>query len=304
VGGAIRQQAMPQLKSSGAFSGDCFVGLINQTVTITEAGVDPIATNVVAGDNIQVTVDGSAKLFVPGSDYVIGLTLEESLENLVAAINAYDFGTGNGAGGDVCATLSAPNTASFKITLAGITDAACTQLDLSTASAGTLTLTPSANTCTVDVVKVAAGDYFENGIVPYFSLDDLVMQDVDQGAGTKVKSRQHVDWLPGSRYAGASVTVLGTTQAEYDAAKCLISTKPGTYRDILEHGYDQFTLPLVGGFDGLDITEKDPFRNTLLAGQNELSHYTFNSIKRAIDSVADPEVLDMNLACVPGITKR
>jgi hypothetical protein len=300
--GDIRQQAMPQLKSSGAFSGDCFVGLINQTVTITEAGVDPIATNVVAGDNIQVTVDGSAKLFVPGSDYVIGLTLEESLENLVAAINAYDFGTGNGAGGDVCATLSAPNTASFKITLAGITDAACTQLDLSTASAGTLTLTPSANTCTVDVVKVAAGDYFENGIVPYFSLDDLVMQDVDQGAGTKVKSRQHVDWLPGSRYAGASVTVLGTTQAEYDAAKCLISTKPGTYRDILEHGYDQFTLPLVGGFDGLDITEKDPFRNTLLAGQNELSHYTFNSIKRAIDSVADPEVLDMNLACVPGIT--
>jgi hypothetical protein len=127
------------------------------------------------------------------------------------------------------------------------------------------------------------------------------MQDVSSG-GTKTKSRQHVDWRPGSRFAGASVTVRGTSQQEYDAAKCLTGLKPGTYRDILEHGYDQFAMPIIGGFDGLDITEKDPFRNTLLGNETELTHYAFNSIKRAIDTVADPEVLDMNLASVPGVT--
>jgi hypothetical protein len=153
-----------------------------------------------------------------------------------------------------------------------------------------------------DDVKIAAGDYFANGIVPYFSLDDLVLQDVVNGPDT-LKSQQHVDWLPGSRFAGSSITVLGTDEANYGTGS---SPGPldnvGTYRDVLEFGYDQFSLPLVGGFDGLDITEQDPFRNTLLSGKSELTHYAFNSIKRGIDTVADPEVLDMNLAAVPGIT--
>ena len=43
----------------------------------------------------------------------------------------------------------------------------------------------------------------------------------------------------------------------------------GSYEGILDAGFDQFTLPLWGGTDGLDITEKEPFNNTDLAGKGE-----------------------------------
>ena len=77
------------------------------------------------------------------------------------------------------------------------------------------------------------------------------------------------------------------------------STK--TYRDLLDAGYDKFTAPLHGGFDGLNITEKEPFRNSLLSDKTEVNNYAFNSIKRAIDSIADPEVIEANLMTVPGV---
>ena len=147
----------------------------------------------------------------------------------------------------------------------------------------------------------AAGDYYDNGIVPAFTLDDLVMDDVSDGS-TNSKSQQHVSWKPGARYAGASISVRGTEQTEYDAITGGTDTKPGTHKDVLEHGYDKFTLPLMGGFDGLDITEKEPFRNTVLSDESETTHYAYNSVKRAIDAVADPEVVEMNLAVIPGCT--
>jgi phage tail sheath protein FI len=40
----------------------------------------------------------------------------------------------------------------------------------------------------------------------------------------------------------------------------------------------------------------------LLNGKNELTHYAFNTIKRGIDTVADPEVAEMNLLVAPGVT--
>jgi hypothetical protein len=72
----------------------------------------------------------------------------------------------------------------------------------------------------------------------------------------------------------------------------------------LEAGFNKFTMPLFGGFDGLDITEREPFRNSLLANATEDNSYAYYSIKRAITSVKDPEVLDMNVMVVPGITDR
>jgi hypothetical protein len=233
----------------------------------------------------------------------IGADLAASLGNLVNAINAYDFGSG--AKNDICASLAPTED---KINFSSKSELACGNF----VGAGAIALgagltggwTKTENTCSGDALKTACGDYYKNGVVPYFSLDDLVMQDVDQGGGVVAKSRQHVDWRPGSRFIGASVSVRGTDADTYETLldNCGVGPKPGSYRDILEHGYDQFTLPLIGGFDGLDITEKDPFRNTLTEGANELTHYAFNSIKRAIDAAADPEVVEMNLATVPGIT--
>ena len=70
------------------------------------------------------------------------------------------------------------------------------------------------------------------------------------------------------------------------------------------HGYNRFTTVFHGGFDGLDITEKDPFRNEFItANGSETNNYAFYSIKRAIDSIRDAEVIEMNLAAIPGITQ-
>lgn len=106
-----------------------------------------------------------------------------------------------------------------------------------------------------------------------FSLDDV------SGSGINAV------YSSGSRAAGTSLTAVF-----------------GSYEKVLDSGFDKFTLPLNGGFDGLDITEKEPFRNTLLDGGTDTTNYAFNSVKRAIDAVSDPEVLDLNVLTMPGLT--
>jgi phage tail sheath protein FI len=77
----------------------------------------------------------------------------------------------------------------------------------------------------------------------------------------------------------------------------------GTYTEVLDQSCDRFTMPLFGGWDGTAITEKDPFRNTLMdSTSTEITNAVYGSIKRAIDSVSDPEVVEMNMLSVPGLT--
>ena len=110
-----------------------------------------------------------------------------------------------------------------------------------------------------------------------FSLDDVV---------TDGDLTQTAYYLSGSRAAGNSATT-------------------GGYGQILDAGYDRFTAPFFGGFDGIDITEMEPFRNTRLDdGNGELDNYAFNTVKRAIDTIADPEFAEYNLMCAPGITNE
>jgi hypothetical protein len=110
-----------------------------------------------------------------------------------------------------------------------------------------------------------------------FTLDNL------SSSGTN-----HVAYVSGSRALGSSSTAQSSNN----------------YRGILDSGFDRFTIPLFGGFEGLDITEKEPFNNTDMEGESETSNYAYNSIKRAIDCVADPEVVEMNIAVAPGITNE
>jgi len=118
-----------------------------------------------------------------------------------------------------------------------------------------------------------------------FSLDDLVLeQDTDQ------PKAYHVS---GSRQS--------TTAPSYTAAS-------GSYA-ILDKdsggGYDSFTTFFYGGFDGLDIREREPFRNTRLDDStNPLDNYAYNTVKRAIDMVADPEYVECNLMTMPGLTEN
>ncbi len=112
-----------------------------------------------------------------------------------------------------------------------------------------------------------------------FSLDDL--------SGSSLSSL-HAVYVSGSRAAGTSITAADATN----------------YKKVLTSGFDRFTAPLFGGFDGLDITEKEPFNNTDLEGGTELTNYAYNSVKRAVDSVRDPEVVESNVMAMPGITNE
>ena len=107
-----------------------------------------------------------------------------------------------------------------------------------------------------------------------FSLDELQSMD------------GLVKWVSGSRSNGASYTAAASS-----------------YKGVLDEGLDRFTLPLYSGFDGVDITEQDPFNNTraLSAGTTEATGYAYNSVKRAIDSISDPEEVEFNLATMPGL---
>ena len=78
-----------------------------------------------------------------------------------------------------------------------------------------------------------------------------------------------------------------------------------TYKNLIDLGYDKFTMPLWGGFDGFDITKPDPLYNTGITDTaTDTTSYAYNTYKRAIDTVADPEFVDMNLLAVPGLTKE
>jgi hypothetical protein len=108
-----------------------------------------------------------------------------------------------------------------------------------------------------------------------FSLDDI--------SGSSATSTALGVWVSGSRAAGSSWT-------------------SSSYTGVLNKGYNRFTVPLHGGYDGLDITEKDPFNYTrALADGTDSTKYAYYSAKRAIDTVADPEVVEYNLMTMPGI---
>ena len=116
-----------------------------------------------------------------------------------------------------------------------------------------------------------------------FTLDDVKPDPNDTGS--------HATWLSGSRADGTSFTALS---ASGDA-----NNKPY----VLSQGYNKFTSPMFGGFDGFDITEQDPFRNTYLAtNQSEKKNYAFFSIKKAIDIISDSEFVEFDLLTIPGLT--
>lgn len=76
--------------------------------------------------------------------------------------------------------------------------------------------------------------------------------------------------------------------------------------EVLEKGCNKFTVPLVGGCDGLDITEVEPFCDHLTEGARKLgttpkSNYAFYTLSKAIDIVADPEVVECNIITIPGV---
>jgi hypothetical protein len=131
-----------------------------------------------------------------------------------------------------------------------------------------------------------------------FSLDDVrnVVLTSSGDVSSSVTYDTHAVYQSGSRALGISYTV-HSGSSDYDT---------GSYTNILDAGFDQFTTCLGGGFDALNIKERDPFNDSrsLASGKTETDSYAFNSVKVAIDAVRDPERVEMNLAAMPGIVNN
>ena len=120
-----------------------------------------------------------------------------------------------------------------------------------------------------------------------FTLDDLV----DSTGGT---TNPTMFYRSGSRRAGAA----GDGVASYTG----LSGKD--YKSLIDAGYNNFTAPMWGGFDGFNIKLPDPLYNgSMSSAATEKNSSAYYTIKRAIDTVADPEVVETNLITMPGLTQ-
>ena len=86
--------------------------------------------------------------------------------------------------------------------------------------------------------------------------------------------------------------------------KAEASVTSASYTDILDAGYNRFTVPFWGGADGFDITRPDPLYNAFMSPTStEDTNYVYHTWRRAVDTVTDPEMIDMNLLTAPGLTQ-
>lgn len=125
----------------------------------------------------------------------------------------------------------------------------------------------------------ATGDDIKTSV--YFTLDDLML---------KEGSKNLVFYFSGSRANGDS-----------------ISARSGSYKHVLDKGYDRFTAPMFGGWNGFDVTEAEPFNDSRALGNNagaETTHAMFYSTKKGVDMFADPEFIDANILAAPGIVNE
>ncbi len=65
----------------------------------------------------------------------------------------------------------------------------------------------------------------------------------------------------------------------------------------------QFSAPLFGGHDGLDLTEVEPFSNKNLTDKNRVSSYAYNSVFKALETLSDKETVEYDLLAIPGVTQ-
>tara|TARA_Y100000310_G_scaffold345668_1_gene468013 strand:+ start:1238 stop:4621 length:3384 start_codon:yes stop_codon:yes gene_type:complete len=141
-----------------------------------------------------------------------------------------------------------------------------------------------------DVGELDTGTYTSASF--FFTLDDLSASSDHKPSDPILKAQ----YVSGSRDTGTSITALGVTVGDSNYA--------GSVKNLIRLGYNQFTVPLFGGFDGFDVTETEPLRNSKMTDgtSTRVNSFEYNTYERAIDIIKDREIVDANLAAVPGLT--
>ena len=139
-----------------------------------------------------------------------------------------------------------------------------------------------------DITKLPpiGGAEFTNGVASTsleyswkFSLDEVAFVS---------GSNSVYSYAAGSKAAGTSFTA---------------TSSGGTFATLLNNGVNSFTTVFQGGTDGFNVMENEPLRNSLMTSNStEDDSYVYNTYKRAIDSVRDPEIVQANILSIPGLT--
>ena len=135
------------------------------------------------------------------------------------------------------------------------------------------------------------------------------------GAGNPIEY-QYVFSLEDLSYHTASLESYGVTarfhnpsqtqeayylSGSYKLGYSIASSGSQTFKALLDADWNQFTIPMFGGFNGTDIRETDAFNNYYASTPSMETNSKFNSIRRAIDSCADPELVECNVMAAPGV---
>ena len=101
------------------------------------------------------------------------------------------------------------------------------------------------------------------------------------------------------------VIVTGSNTVTYTSGSGVGGTSHSaqfSFGELLDLNARQFLMPLWGGSEGFDITQKEPLRRELItAAGTDSANYVNYSLNKALASVSDPEVVPANLILMPGI---
>lgn len=120
-----------------------------------------------------------------------------------------------------------------------------------------------------DVHGDASGNVVKSFI---FTLDEIIYSEDDETAY----------YSAGSRATGASYTA-----------------KSGS-SGLLDLNFKGFSAPFFGGKDGLEIKEKDPFREGII-GTTKNNSYEYFTLQKVLDIARDPENVSMDIFSIPGL---
>ena len=98
--------------------------------------------------------------------------------------------------------------------------------------------------------------------------------------------------------------ISGSQGYYYSSGSRASGTSVGNYKTLLDAGYDKFTAPMWGAFDGFDITKPDPLYNKGMDSGTEDNSYAYHTVRRGIDTISDPEAINMNMLTMPGLTNN
>lgn len=135
-----------------------------------------------------------------------------------------------------------------------------------------------------------------------FSLDD-----VQQVSSSNTGWSNNAFYSTGNRKNGTSISATNVYyQAKLGAETAPVAEYSNSvgWKTVIDAGYRAFTMPMHGGFDGVDIKEKDPFAFRNYDGgatKQGTTKYAWYSIFTAIKMMRDPEFLEFDLAAVPGV---